>query len=142
MRDGASPNSRNSGRRSRIQFDLCSDAVPERALGQRDGQPAVAQIVRRFRQTFAGDQLANRLLHPLFVVHVERRGQSPQIVDDVLGVLGAAEAYGIALAQSAEQDDRAARLPEGDRRSARRFSADPTMPITGVGKIASPSVSL
>ena len=42
---------RTSGRRSRIEIDLRADlAGPKRALGQRHGQAAVAQIVRRFGQ--------------------------------------------------------------------------------------------
>ena len=64
----------------------------ERALRQRHRQAAIAQIVRRLGQARV-DDLANRRLHALFVVHVERRRQSPHLLQDHLGVLRAAEAH-------------------------------------------------
>ena len=50
----------------------------EASFRQRHRQSAIAQIVRGFRQPCAHD-LAHRRLHALFVLHVERRRQAPEL---------------------------------------------------------------
>ena len=64
----------------RIEVDLRADlGRAEGALGQRHGQSAVAQVVRRFRQPLRHD-LADGVLHALFVLHIERRRQAPKLL--------------------------------------------------------------
>ena len=78
MRDGPSWNKRKLGPRS-VASSMAAPMPFAATFGQRHRQAAIAQIVRRFGKALV-DDLANRRLHPLFVIHIERGRQSPQIV--------------------------------------------------------------
>ena len=141
MREGASWNRRNSGLRVSRDFDARADTrFAEAGFGQRDRKAAIAQVVRRFGES-GGHDLANGLLYSLFVVEIECWRQPPHRFQDHLGVLRSAEMQLVGLAKAAQQNDGAIGILEMQRRRLPGLE-QPTMPITGVGQIASPSVSL
>ena len=97
-----------------IQIDLRADfGRPEAAFGERHGETAIAEIVRRFGEA-RGDDFADGLLHALLMVQIERGRQAPKLLFDFLGVLRAAEANLVAGAGAAQQDYAAAGVLERD----------------------------
>ena len=107
MRDGPSWNSSSSGAQVRFEMQRRAHAA-QAAFRGGHRQAAIAHIVRGFRQA-RRDDLAHGVVHPLFVIHIERRRQAPQLVQNHLGIFRAAEADLVAIAQAAQQNDRAGR---------------------------------
>src|SRR5437879_3603631 len=76
--------------------------------------------MRGFRDSLRDDP-ANGFLHALFVIHIEGRRQSPEVLKNHFDVLGSAEACVVTGTQSAEEDHRPARFLKVHRRGAARF---------------------
>ena len=117
-----SPNSRNSGRRSlssRTSAPIRFANEHSASATAKPPSPKSCADSARFSPT----NRPNRVLNPLLQIHVELRGKSPQRLDDVLCVLGAAEMDVITLPEPAEQHDRAASLLEMPRPPVARFPA-------------------
>ena len=61
------------------EIDLRADlGGAEAALGERDGEAAIAEVVRGFGEAVV-DHAADGVLHALFVFHVERGRQAPEV---------------------------------------------------------------
>src|SRR6185312_6526454 len=98
------------GAQSAGKIHFCADFCrPETAFGESNSQAAIAQVVDGFRQAFVDDS-ANCLLNAPLIFHVERRRQTPQRIENHLGVLGTSKALMVATPVAAEQHNGAARV--------------------------------
>ena len=132
MRDGASPKSRCSGlssglklrhrrRFQSVQHSLSATASP----------PSLRSCADSARP--AAVNLAHAIVHALFVSHIQLRRQAPELAEDHLGVLRAAEPHRMLLAQAAQQQDLAPFALERARAPGIAVFISPMMPSTGVG---------
>ena len=122
IRDGPSWNNANSGRRSARDLNRRADAVPAQHSASATARPpSLTSCADSAWPSLTISRIA--VLHAFFVIHIERRRQSPHFVQDDLGVLRAAEARGVARAEPAQQHHRAAFVLERNRHRRRRSSS-------------------
>ena len=124
-----------------IELDRGADSVPkEHSASATARPPSLRSCADSAKPSFT--ICADGRLDALLEVHIERRRQSPQIVAELLWRTGCRRTDLVAVAEAAEQHDCRGRRCWNAMGTGGAVFIRPTIPITGVGKIASPRVSL